>query len=108
MVRKAVTEGLQEVHGEFTDGVFSDEGHARDLSLRSRRNEIRSIGSSGASPNAGDGGWRPSLREATVTWPSFDQLSTRVSFLAISPFSKQRYVSRPVGDHTSILAFIEK
>lgn len=47
MVRKAVTECLQEVHGEFTDGVFSDGGHARDLGLRSTRNEIRSIGSSG-------------------------------------------------------------
>jgi phospholipase C len=43
-----------------------------------------------------------------VTWASFDQLSMRVPFLAISPFSKQHYVSYPVGDHTSILAFIEK
>jgi phospholipase C len=39
---------------------------------------------------------------------SFDQLGVRVPFLAISPFSKQHYVSHTVGDHTSILAFIEK
>lgn len=39
---------------------------------------------------------------------SFDQLGVRVPFLAISPFSKQHCVSHTVGDHTSILAFIEK
>ena len=39
---------------------------------------------------------------------SFNQLGVRVPFLAISPFSKQHYVSHTVGDHTSILAFIEK
>jgi hypothetical protein len=39
---------------------------------------------------------------------SFDQLGVRVPFMAISPFSKQHYVSHTVGDHTSILAFIEK
>jgi phospholipase C len=39
---------------------------------------------------------------------SFDQLGFRVPFLAISPFSKPRYVSHTVGDHTSLLAFIEK
>ena len=39
---------------------------------------------------------------------SFDQLGIRVPFLAISPFSKPHYVSHMVGDHTSILAFIEK
>jgi hypothetical protein len=39
---------------------------------------------------------------------SFDQLGVRVPFLATSPFSKQHYVSHTVGDHTSILAFIEK
>lgn len=39
---------------------------------------------------------------------NFDQLGFRVPFLAISPFSKQHYVSHSTGDHTSILAFIEK
>jgi phospholipase C len=39
---------------------------------------------------------------------SFDQLGVRVPFLAISPFSKLHYVSHRVGDHASILAFIEK
>jgi phospholipase C len=40
--------------------------------------------------------------------PSFDQYGFRVPLLAISPFSKQHYVSHTVGDHTSLLAFIEK
>src|SRR5215471_10115109 len=39
---------------------------------------------------------------------NFDQLGFRVPFLAISPFSKQHYVSHTVGDHTSLLALIEK
>ncbi len=39
---------------------------------------------------------------------SFDQLGVRVPFVAISPFAKPHYVSHTVGDHTSILAFIEK
>jgi phospholipase C len=39
---------------------------------------------------------------------SFERLGVRVPFLAISPFSKPHYVSHTVGDHTSILAFIEK
>ena len=39
---------------------------------------------------------------------SFDQLGVRVPFIAISPFSKPRYVSHTVGDHTSLLALIEK
>lgn len=39
---------------------------------------------------------------------NFDQLGFRVPFLAISPFSKPHYVSHTVGDHTSILALIEK
>ena len=39
---------------------------------------------------------------------SFDQLGFRVPFLAISPFSKPHYVSHTVGDHTSMLALIEK
>jgi phospholipase C len=40
--------------------------------------------------------------------PNFDQLGFRVPFIAISPFSKQHYVSHVPGDHTSILALIEK
>lgn len=39
---------------------------------------------------------------------SFDQYGYRVPLLAISPFSKQHYVSHTVGDHTSLLALIEK
>ena len=39
---------------------------------------------------------------------SFDQLGFRVPFVAVSPFSKPRYVSHTVGDHTSFLALIEK
>jgi phospholipase C len=39
---------------------------------------------------------------------NFDQLGIRVPFVAVSPFSKPGYVSHTVGDHTSLLAFIEK
>jgi len=39
---------------------------------------------------------------------NFNQLGIRVPFIAISPFSKQHYVSHTTGDHTSILALIEK
>jgi phospholipase C len=39
---------------------------------------------------------------------SFDQLGIRVPFMAVSPFSKQHYVSHTVGDHTSLLALIER
>jgi phospholipase C len=39
---------------------------------------------------------------------NFNQLGFRVPFLAISPFSKPHYVSHTVGDHTSLLALIEK
>jgi phospholipase C len=39
---------------------------------------------------------------------AFDQLGVRVPFIAVSPFSKPKYVSHTVTDHTSILALIEK
>lgn len=39
---------------------------------------------------------------------NFDQYGFRVPFLAISPFSKQHYVSHTVGDHTSLLGLIEQ
>jgi phospholipase C len=39
---------------------------------------------------------------------SFNQYGIRVPLVAISPFSKAGYVSHTVGDHTSILAMIEK
>ncbi|HWZ45762.1 MAG TPA: alkaline phosphatase family protein [Candidatus Saccharimonadales bacterium] len=39
---------------------------------------------------------------------NFDQYGIRVPFVVISPFSKPSYVSHTVGDHTSILALIEK
>lgn len=38
----------------------------------------------------------------------FNQLGVRVPFIAISPFSKPSYVSHTVGDHTSMLALIER
>jgi phospholipase C len=40
--------------------------------------------------------------------PNFNQLGIRIPFVAISPFSKPRYVSHTIGDHTSMLALIEK
>jgi phospholipase C len=40
--------------------------------------------------------------------PNFNQLGIRIPFVAISPFSKRHYVSHTIGDHTSILALIEK
>jgi phospholipase C len=39
---------------------------------------------------------------------AFDQLGVRVPLVAISPFSKPAYVSHTTGDHTSLLAMIEK
>jgi len=39
---------------------------------------------------------------------AFDQLGVRVPLIAISPFSKAAYVSHSIGDHTSLLAMIEK
>ena len=39
---------------------------------------------------------------------SFDQYGIRVPFVVNSPFSRPAYVSHTVGDHTSILALIEK
>jgi phospholipase C len=40
--------------------------------------------------------------------PGFDQLGFRVPFLVVSPFAKPHYVSHTVGDHASLLAFIEQ
>jgi phospholipase C len=39
---------------------------------------------------------------------SFDQLGFRVPLLVVSAFAKPHYVSHTIGDHTSLLAFIEK
>jgi phospholipase C len=39
---------------------------------------------------------------------NFDQLGMRVPLIAVSPFSKPHYVSHRRGDHTSLLALIEK
>jgi phospholipase C len=39
---------------------------------------------------------------------NFNQLGVRIPFIAVSPFSKQHYVSHTIGDHTSILALIER
>jgi len=40
--------------------------------------------------------------------PSFDQFGFRVPFIAVSPFSKPSYVSHTLGDHTSMVALVEK
>jgi phospholipase C len=54
----------------------------------------------------------PIFDPSTGSYPSFcanfNQLGFRVPLLAISPFSKPHYVSHTVGDHTSLLALIEK
>ena len=39
---------------------------------------------------------------------AFDRYGFRVPMLVISPWAKPRHVSRVVGDHTSITAFIER
>jgi phospholipase C len=39
---------------------------------------------------------------------NFNQLGIRIPFIVVSPFSKQHYVSHAVGDHTSMLALIER
>lgn len=43
-----------------------------------------------------------------ATCPSFDQYGFRVPFLVVSPFAKRQYVSHTLGDHTSLVALIEK
>ena len=40
--------------------------------------------------------------------PNFNQLGIRIPVIAVSPFSKPHYVSHTIGDHTSMLALIEK
>ena len=42
------------------------------------------------------------------TCATFNQLGIRVPIVAVSPFSKPHYVSHVTGDHTAILALIEK
>jgi phospholipase C len=42
------------------------------------------------------------------TCPSFDQYGFRVPFMVVSPFAKRQYVSHTLGDHTSLVALIEK
>ncbi|HSP98632.1 MAG TPA: alkaline phosphatase family protein [Candidatus Dormibacteraeota bacterium] len=39
---------------------------------------------------------------------TFNQYGVRLPFIAVSPFAKPHYVSHTVGDHTSLLALIEK
>ena len=54
----------------------------------------------------------PSCSTQTGPYPAscanFNQLGFRVPFIAVSPFSKPHYVSHTIGDHTSLLALIEK
>lgn len=39
---------------------------------------------------------------------NFNQLGVRIPFIAVSPFAKPSFVSHVIGDHTSLLALIEK
>ena len=54
----------------------------------------------------------PLAKNPTGPFPAscaaFDQVGVRVPLIAVSPFSKRSYVSHTVGDHTSLLALIEK
>ena len=54
----------------------------------------------------------PDFLPAPAPFPAdcagFDQYGVRLPFIAISPFAKRQYVSHTVGDHTSIVALIEK
>src|SRR5215469_10426935 len=54
----------------------------------------------------------PAFMQETAPYPAacanFNQLGFRVPFVVISPFAKPHYVSHMVGDHTSMLAFIEQ
>ena len=49
----------------------------------------------------------PPMLQPGDTPGGFDRYGFRVPFAAISPFSRQHYVSHTVTDHTSILKFIE-
>jgi phospholipase C len=40
--------------------------------------------------------------------PAFDQYGFRVPFIAVSAFAKPQYVSHTLGDHTSLVALVEK
>lgn len=42
------------------------------------------------------------------TCPGFDQYGFRVPFTVVSPFAKPHYVSHTLGDHTSLVALVEK
>jgi phospholipase C len=42
------------------------------------------------------------------TCPAFDQYGFRVPFIVVSPFAKPHYVSHTLGDHTSLVALVEK
>jgi phospholipase C len=48
----------------------------------------------------------PNLQAGDVV-ADFDRYGIRVPFVAVSPFSRKRYVSHTVSDQTSILRFIE-
>ena len=54
----------------------------------------------------------PLSKDPTGPFPAacaaFDQLGLRIPLIAVSPFSKPRYVSHAIGDHDSLLALIEK
>ena len=61
-----------------------------------------------ASRNQNDRSVNFSLRPYPAACANFNQLGFRVPFVVISPFAKPHYVSHTIGDHTSMLAFIEQ
>ena len=112
-------------HGGFYDHVAppaAPQGSARTPDGISP-GQCADLSAPPASQQPGGGfGCSSSVREAQALCPalaqnpngpypancaSFDQLGFRVPFLVVSPFAKPHYVSHTVGDHTSILAFIE-
>jgi len=42
------------------------------------------------------------------TCATFNQVGFRLPLIAVSPFAKPQYVSHTIGDHTSLLALLEK
>ena len=54
----------------------------------------------------------PDFLPAPAPYPAdcatFNQYGVRLPFIVVSPFAKPQYVSHTVGDHTSLLALIEK
>jgi phospholipase C len=50
----------------------------------------------------------PPMLTSSDTPGAFDRYGFRVPLIVVSPWARPRYVSRAVGDHTSITAFVER